>query len=63
MPDQMLTCVMCQQSFIFTPGEQVFYASRRFAAPRRCLKCRALQREKKQAALAAIVESKSESTY
>lgn len=43
--DQTLTCRDCGTSFVFTVGEQEFYASRGFTnAPSRCPDCRALAR-------------------
>lgn len=43
--DQTLTCRDCGATFVFTVGEQEFYASRGFTnAPGRCPDCRALAR-------------------
>ena len=40
--DKTLTCRDCGQSFIFTAGEQEFFASRGFSnEPSRCPECRA----------------------
>jgi CxxC-x17-CxxC domain-containing protein len=40
--DKILTCRDCQQSFVFTSGEQEFFASRGFTnEPSRCPECRA----------------------
>ena len=41
MADQMLTCRDCGNSFVFTAGEQEFYASKGFSSPGRCPDCRA----------------------
>jgi CxxC-x17-CxxC domain-containing protein len=41
MHDQTLTCRGCGQAFIFTTGEQTFFASRGFSEPSRCPECRA----------------------
>lgn len=39
--DRNLTCVDCQQSFVFTSGEQEFFASKGFSnSPTRCPACR-----------------------
>lgn len=45
MPDKMLTCRDCGQEFVFTQGEQEFYASRGFTnEPTRCPDCRAARK-------------------
>jgi hypothetical protein len=43
--DQTLTCKECGETFVFTEGEQEFFAKRNFTPPKRCKACR----EKKQA--------------
>ena len=46
--DKILTCMGCQGKFVFTKGEQEFYASRGFTnIPTRCKDCRDRRREKK----------------
>lgn len=43
--DKTLTCRDCGQSFVFTEGEQEFYASRGFTnEPTRCPECRAARK-------------------
>ena len=43
--DKTLTCRDCGQSFVFTAGEQEFYASRGFTnEPGRCPNCRAARK-------------------
>lgn len=43
--DQTLTCRDCGQAFIFTAGEQEFYASRGLTnTPGRCPECRAARK-------------------
>ena len=43
--DKILSCRDCGQSFIFTPGEQEFFASRGFTnEPSRCPECRAARK-------------------
>jgi CxxC-x17-CxxC domain-containing protein len=42
--DTTLTCRDCGQAFIFTSGEQAFYASRGFSEPSRCADCRAARK-------------------
>jgi CxxC-x17-CxxC domain-containing protein len=39
--DKILTCEECSSEFVFTAGEQEFYASRNFQnEPKRCKDCR-----------------------
>ena len=39
--DQMVVCKECSQEFVFTAGEQAFFAEKGFAAPpKRCKSCR-----------------------
>ncbi|MSQ07438.1 MAG: zinc-binding protein [Dehalococcoidia bacterium] len=41
MPDKNLTCRDCNQTFVFTTGEQEFYASKGYTnEPGRCTACR-----------------------
>lgn len=40
MADQQLQCRDCGQTFVFTDGEQEFYASKQLSAPQRCKDCR-----------------------
>lgn len=43
--DKTITCVDCGTEFIFTAGEQEFYASKGFTnEPRRCPPCRSARR-------------------
>lgn len=47
--DKTLTCRECGASFVFTAGEQEFYASRGYEnAPSRCPACRAARRDRPQ---------------
>lgn len=40
--DKTLTCVECGRPFIFTAGEQLFYAEKNFQnEPKRCKECKA----------------------
>ena len=43
--DREIVCIQCGQRFIFTAGEQAFYAEHGFAAPKRCHTCRAARRQ------------------
>lgn len=38
--DETRSCCDCGREFIFTRGEQAFYAKHGFLAPRRCSACR-----------------------
>ena len=40
MPDKELKCKDCGQPFVFTEGEQRFYAEREYTEPKRCKPCR-----------------------
>ncbi len=43
--DKTLTCVDCGQTFVFTAGEQEFFAQKGFQnAPKRCKSCKAVKR-------------------
>jgi CxxC-x17-CxxC domain-containing protein len=42
--DTTLTCRDCGQAFVFTSGEQAFYAGRGFSEPSRCADCRAARK-------------------
>ncbi len=45
MPDKTLTCRDCGSEFVFTEGEQAFYASKGFTnEPTRCPSCRAARK-------------------
>lgn len=44
MSDRTLVCRDCGQSFIFTAGEQGFYAERGYTDPQRCPSCRAARK-------------------
>ena len=44
--DKVLRCIECQTEFVFTAGEQTFYAERGFKnEPRRCKTCKARRSE------------------
>jgi CxxC-x17-CxxC domain-containing protein len=43
--DKTLTCVDCGQTFVFTAGEQEFFAQKGFQnAPKRCKSCKSVKR-------------------
>jgi CxxC-x17-CxxC domain-containing protein len=55
--DRILTCLGCQQKFVFSKGEQEFYASRGFdKIPTRCEGCREKRRTRKLVALHRLHE-------
>jgi hypothetical protein len=43
--DKVLRCCDCEQSFIFTAGEQAFYFSKGLSEPKRCRPCRELRKK------------------
>lgn len=45
MPDLILVCRDCGQDFIFTSGEQEFFAAHEFPDPVRCQPCREEHKE------------------
>ncbi len=46
--DKSLTCVECGSEFIFTAGEQEFFASRGFTnEPKRCTQCRGARKRQR----------------
>lgn len=45
MPDKTLICKDCGKEFVFTEGEQQFYAEKGFTnEPTRCKECRAAKK-------------------
>ena len=38
--DKKIVCSNCGAEFVFTAGEQEFYASRGFTEPKKCKECR-----------------------
>jgi CxxC-x17-CxxC domain-containing protein len=46
--DRMIVCRDCGTEFVFTAGEQAFYAERGFVPPTRCPSCRASRRAERQ---------------
>ena len=42
--DRELRCVECDREFVFSRGEQYFFASKRFPDPRRCPECREIRK-------------------
>ena len=49
--DKELTCVDCGDRFMWTTGEQGFYADRNLAMPKRCRPCRMMAREARERGL------------
>jgi hypothetical protein len=47
--DQTLKCRDCKQDFVFTAGEQQFFAERQFTPPTRCKPCRQANKARKDA--------------
>jgi len=45
--DRVLTCTQCRAEFVFSGGEQEFFADKGFKSdPRRCKQCKAKQKGK-----------------
>lgn len=42
--DEWLICADCQNKFIFTIGEQIFFRDKALEPPKRCLDCRKQKR-------------------
>ncbi|MFC1958217.1 zinc-ribbon domain containing protein [Chloroflexota bacterium] len=58
LQDKTLTCRECGQEFIFTAGEQEFYASRGLLnEPGRCPECRSARRRERSGGYGAPRES------
>jgi DNA replicative helicase MCM subunit Mcm2 (Cdc46/Mcm family) len=49
MSDQELVCKDCGATFLFTEGEQKFFASNGFTPPKRCKPCRQEKKDRQQA--------------
>ncbi len=48
MADIELTCKDCGSTFVFTEGEQAFYAEKGFSNPVRCAECRQKRKNNRQ---------------
>ncbi len=48
MEDKTLVCQDCGEEFIFTVGEQQFYAEKGFVEPKRCKSCRQLRKNRRR---------------
>jgi uncharacterized membrane protein YsdA (DUF1294 family) len=55
MSDQQIECVECGRSFIWSDGEQRFYAERGFQPPKHCPDCRAHRRAEQQTGMAPFL--------
>lgn len=47
MPDQTLSCVDCQQSFIHSERDQQFFERMNFTPPKRCKPCRDAKKQRR----------------
>lgn len=45
--DQDITCKDCKSTFVFTEGEQEFFATKQFTPPVRCKPCRDIRKQQK----------------
>ena len=48
MPDKLITCYACENTFIFKESEQKRYATLGFEEPKRCTECRSKKRKSVQ---------------
>lgn len=55
MSDQQIQCVKCGRSFIWSAGEQRYYAVRNLQPPKRCSDCRAHRRAEQQTGMAPVL--------
>ena len=46
--DQERNCKDCDGTFIWSAGEQEFFARNQFTPPRRCVRCRQINKQNKQ---------------
>lgn len=51
--DRQIVCQDCGQSFLFSGGEQTFYADRQLSVPKRCPSCRQARKKESQRRAAA----------
>ncbi|MBO7393708.1 MAG: zinc-ribbon domain-containing protein [Abditibacteriota bacterium] len=47
MEDKIIKCKDCGQDFVFTVGEQEFFADKGFGEPVRCKSCREIRKAQK----------------
>lgn len=47
MEDKVLVCRDCGAEFVFTEGEQQFYAEKGFSEPTRCPECRQKRKQER----------------
>lgn len=53
MEHKTITCPDCGNDFLFTKGEQEYYAIKQLSDPKRCKACRAARREQKSTTASA----------
>lgn len=61
--DQTLKCRDCKQDFVFTAGEQQFFAERQFTPPTRCKPCRQANKARKDAMNGGAAAGPTAGTY
>jgi len=49
MSDKKITCLKCGEEFVFTAGEQEWYAERNLTEPKYCSTCRAERKKAREA--------------
>ncbi len=47
MEDKVLVCSECGELFVFSEGEQEYYAQKNFSEPKRCKRCRRERRRQR----------------
>lgn len=45
LQDKIITCIDCQEEFLFSAGEQAYFLSKELSEPKRCPACRKARRE------------------
>lgn len=63
LADKILTCTDCKTEFLFTAGEQRFFAEKGFTEPRRCKPCREARKQEKLRAAVADPRGGGQSPY
>ncbi len=61
--DKVLQCRDCGNEFVFSAGEQEFYATRGFSEPTRCSECRAARKAQRDAGGASSGGYRESSSY
>lgn len=46
--DKTLVCIGCGKEFVFTEGEQKFFADKALSEPKRCVPCREAKKRERE---------------